>query len=109
MEIQSEKEEARILHGARKLRKDGRMAWAPPRKHVKMARLGRGEKDGRRRVEAEARRGSGSARNHHRVGCAGKHFRGPGWRAVVSRQKQNSPEEREREAPREGSEEIKKS
>ena len=29
--------------------------------------------------EAEAERGSGSAGNHYRVGCGGRHFRGPGW------------------------------
>ena len=31
---QNEKEEAKRLHGARKLRKDGEMAWAPPRNIV---------------------------------------------------------------------------
>ena len=45
---QNEKEEVKILQGARKPRKDEEMAWAPPRKNVEMAGLGRGEKDGRK-------------------------------------------------------------
>ena len=51
---QNEKEEAKRKQGARKPRKDEEMAWAPPRKHIKMDRLGRGEKDGRMRMEAGA-------------------------------------------------------
>ena len=31
MEIPKRKEEAQVLQGARKLRKDEEMAWAPPR------------------------------------------------------------------------------
>ena len=45
--------------------------------YIKMARLGRGEKDGRKRVEAGARGRNGGAGKHYRVGCGGRHFRGP--------------------------------
>ena len=51
---QTEKEEAKRLHGARKPRKDEETAWAPPRNKVGLAGLGRGDKDGRKRVEAGA-------------------------------------------------------
>ena len=47
---QDDKEEAKRLQGVRKLRKDGNC----------LAGLGRGKKDGKWRVEAGARRGSGS-------------------------------------------------
>ena len=39
-----------------------------------------------------ARRGSGSVGNHYRVGCGGRHFRGP----ATSRLKQSSREGEER-------------
>ena len=45
---QSEKEEAKIMQGARKQRNDEEMAWAPPRNISKMARLGRGQREGRK-------------------------------------------------------------
>ena len=34
---QNEKEEAKLLQGARKLREDEEMAWAPPRNYVELA------------------------------------------------------------------------
>ena len=76
---QNEKEEAKILQAPGKR---GRLRkWLGRyQENIKMARLGIGEKNGRKRVEAGAWRRSGSAGNHFRVGCGGRHFRGLGGR-----------------------------
>ena len=51
---QNEREEANRLHGVRKPRKDEENGLGATKKHIKMARLGRGDKEGRKRVEAGA-------------------------------------------------------
>ena len=43
--------------------------------------------------EADAKRGSGSAGNHCRVGCGGRHFREPGWVESFKRSKRKSTTE----------------
>ena len=65
----NEKEEAKRMQGARKLRKDGEMAWAPPRNISKWPDWEEaGEREERKwRLEPEG-------------GCGGRHLRGPGWR-----------------------------
>ena len=45
-------------------------------------------------MEAGTRRGSGSAGNHYRVECGGKHFRGPGWNSLEEREKHQTKEVR---------------
>ena len=51
---QNQKEEAKRLQGARKPRKDEEIAWAPPRNESDWPKLGRGDRNGRMRVEAGA-------------------------------------------------------
>ena len=63
-DTKNEKEEANKLQGARKLRKDQGLAWAPPRSMSKWPDW--------EESEAGTRGRSGSARDHCRVGC-GKH------------------------------------
>ena len=75
-ETKARKKKAKRLQGARKLRKDEEMARAPPRNMSNWPDLGRGEKHGRKRVEAGARGRSGGARNHHRVECGQGHQSG---------------------------------
>ena len=75
----NEKEEAKRIQGARKLRNDEEMAWAHPRSISKWPDW----EEAREREESEWRLEpeweSESARNHCRVGCGERHFRGPGW------------------------------
>ena len=57
-------------------------------------------------MEAGARRGNGGAGNHYRVGCSGKHFRGPG-RQKPSRAGGEKSSRRESEVPGEEGEDVK--
>ena len=69
---QQEKEEAQKAAGSH---------LGTAKKFDEMAGLGRGKKERRWRVEAGTRRRSGSAGNHYRVGCGGRHSCGPGYGA----------------------------
>ena len=77
---QNEKEEAKKLQGARKPRKEEEVEGVPRRNISKWSdwEEARWMEEIEWRLELEG--GSGSARNHYRVGCGGRHFCGPGWR-----------------------------
>ena len=106
MEILRQKEEAKRLQGARKLRKDEEMAWAPPRNVSKWPdwEEARNMEESGWRLEPE---GEAEVPEIIIVSDAGKHSWTWMAKAVVSREKQNSPGERERSTRRRESGEMK--
>ena len=66
--------------GAKTFKTRAEMAWAPPRNISKWPDREEARRMEDERVEAGVWRRSGSAGNHYRVGCCGRHFRGLGRR-----------------------------
>ena len=76
---QNEKE-AKRLQGAKKLKKNEGMVWAPPRNETSWLDWDEASR-GKKHVKAGARRRNGGAEKS--LSCRmrwGKHFRGLGWR-----------------------------